>query len=65
MNDRQLELDLGIKRELRTRNFRKSRSARGHEWFERMRQLVEQAPDRHIGRDEMQGETPPLLAKAA
>jgi hypothetical protein len=65
MHDRQLELELGIKREIRARNLRKSRSARGHEWFERMRQLVEQAPDRQIGRDETQRETPPLLAKAA
>ena len=65
MNDRRLELELGIKRELRAINFRKSRSARGHEWFERMRQLVEQAPDRQIGRDERQGETLLLLAKAA
>jgi hypothetical protein len=65
MNDRQLELGLGIKRELRARSFRKTRSARGHEWFERMRQLVENAPDRKFEGDETQKEQGHTWARAA
>ena len=65
MSDRQLELGLGIKQGFRSRNFRKSRSSRGHEWFERMRQLVENAPDRKFETDETQKEQGHAWARAA
>ena len=65
MNDRQLELGLGIVRQCRSRNLRKSRYHRGHEWFERMRQIVENAPDRKFEAGKRRNEPDQLLQRAA
>ena len=46
MNGRQLELGLENGRGCRSGNLRHRRRSRGHEWFERMRQVVESARDR-------------------
>ena len=46
MRERQLELVLGNGRACRSVNLRGRRHRRRHEWFERMRQVVENATDR-------------------
>jgi hypothetical protein len=46
MRERQLELGLRSEQVCRSVNLRGRRHRRRHEWFERMRQLVETAPDR-------------------
>ncbi len=65
MIDRQLELSLEIARECRSRNLRKSRYHRGHEWFERMRRIVESAPDRKFEAAERRHEPDQFLKRAA
>ena len=45
MIERQLELGLGSGRACRSVNLRGRRHRRRHEWFERMRQVVENAAD--------------------
>ena len=46
MRERQLELVLGNGRACRSVNLRGRRHRRRHEWFERMRLIVESAVDR-------------------
>jgi hypothetical protein len=46
MRERQLELGLGNERACRFVNLRGRRHRRRHEWFERMRQVVDNATDR-------------------
>jgi len=65
MNDRQLELGLGIARKCRSRHMRKSRYHRGHEWFERMRRVVERAPDRKFEADKRRNGPDQFLQLAA
>ena len=46
MRERQMELGFGNGRGCRSMNLRGRRHRRRHEWFERMRQVVENAVDR-------------------
>jgi hypothetical protein len=52
MIERQLELGLANGRMSRSVNLRGRRHRRRHEWFERMRQVVDSAPDREAQESE-------------
>jgi hypothetical protein len=54
MRERQLELGLANGRPCPSVNLRGRRHRRRHEWFERMRQVVENATDRQQFEDQTQ-----------